>query len=51
LTGGLYLYSSYIQEMRTVFGTLHKDAKNIKKNVGTQDQKSDQMLNQIEVKE
>lgn len=51
LTGGVYLYGMYIQELRVVFGTLRRDALNIKKNVETRDQKTDQLLKQIEVKE
>ena len=51
LTGGVLLYGMYVQELRAVFGTLRKDANNIKKNVETRDLKTDQMLKQIEVKE
>jgi hypothetical protein len=46
LTGGVYLYGMYINEMRATFSNMSKDAKNIKKNVETREVKTDQLLKQ-----
>ncbi len=51
LTGGVYLYGMYIEEMRATFDTLRKNAQGVKKNVETRDLKTEQMLNQLEEKE
>lgn len=51
LVGGVYLYGLYVRELHGVFGKLRKDAVNIKKNVETREQKTDQLLKQISDKE
>lgn len=47
LVGGVYLYGLYIKEMKEVFGTLRKDAHNIKKNVESRESKTEQMLKKL----
>lgn len=42
--GGVYLYRMYIIELSAVFATLRNDVMNIKKNVETRENKTDQML-------
>lgn len=44
LVGGVYLYRLYVKELHTVFSSLRKDAINIKKNVETREQKTDQIM-------
>lgn len=51
LLGGIYLYRMYVSELSNVFGTLKKDAMNIRKNVETREQKTDQLLKQQVEKE
>lgn len=46
LLGGVYLYRLYIAELNTVFGSMKKDATNIRKNVETREQKTDQLMKQ-----
>lgn len=48
LLGGVYLYGLYVNELRSVFGSLRKDAVNIRKNVETRELKTDQMLKKID---
>lgn len=47
LVGGVYLYGLYIQELRTVFDKLRGNALNIKKNVETRENKTDDLLKKI----
>jgi hypothetical protein len=48
---GVYLYGLYINEISSVFGMMRRDALNIKRNVETRDQKSEQLLKQMHDKE
>lgn len=48
LTGGVYLYGMYVQELRTVFNGLRKDALNVKRNVETREHKTESMLKEIQ---
>gem|GEM_PF-5681559 len=47
LSGGVYLYGMYVQELRTVFNGLRTDALKIKKNVETREHKTDYMLKEM----
>lgn len=47
LLGGVYLYGLYVNEIGKVFDSLSNDAKNIKKNVESREQKTDQMLKKM----
>ena len=51
LVGGVYLYGLYVDELRTVFGSLSKDALKIKSNVESRENKTDQQLKQQTEKE
>lgn len=48
LAGGVYLYGMYVQELRSVFNGLRKDAFKIKNNVETREHKTDNMLKEIQ---
>jgi hypothetical protein len=51
LAGCVYLYNLYIVEMRSMFSGLRKDALNMKSNVESRQNKTDQMLKKQEEKE
>jgi hypothetical protein len=49
LLAGVFLYRSYIREVSATFTGLKENARNIKKNVETREQKTDALSNQLQL--